>query len=102
MSKSKKRLLVRLSLVTAVVTLGVYALIQAHGGSRAARALNCEVGTQSENSDGCHGLVPWRFTLAARSDRRRNSIDATGLPRGVSRSVLTSKERNPGQLKSCS
>jgi hypothetical protein len=39
------------------------------------------------NSSGCHGLAPWRFTLAP-TKRRRNLPDATGLSRGASRLLL--------------
>src|SRR5689334_20264571 len=49
---------------------------------------------------GCHGLVPWRFTLAATPTTSNNCLDATGLSRGGSRSSLHRRPqataRNPG------
>ncbi len=43
---------------------------------------------------GCHGLVPWSFTLVAITSDHF-FLDATGLSRGDSRSLLTSGQREP-------
>src|SRR5882724_5267770 len=42
----------------------------------------------SEGFCGCHGLAPWRLTLAAYKTRQKRFADATALRRGVSRSLL--------------
>src|SRR5689334_23041253 len=43
---------------------------------------------------GCHGLVPWRFTLVATPTISSNRLDATALGRGGSRSSLNSRKRD--------
>src|SRR6266850_7047002 len=43
---------------------------------------------QSQNEKRCHGLAPWSLTFAATQGKARMKRDATGLPRGVSRSLL--------------
>src|SRR4030095_271926 len=51
--------------------------------------VRCYKGHESQNFTRCHGLAPWSFTLAATKDMsHRISQDATGLPRGASRSLL--------------
>ena len=42
----------------------------------------------SPRSYGCHGLAPWSLTFATRNRQANISPDATGWPRGVSRSPL--------------
>jgi alpha-glucosidase len=46
----------------------------------------------------CHGLVPWSLTISA-NKRKLKTLDATGLPRGVSRLGLYSCEREPPRDK---
>src|SRR4030095_6727766 len=41
---------------------------------------------------GCHWLAPWSLTLAATKKRSKGTKDATGLPRGASRSLLPKRE----------
>src|SRR6266436_4225360 len=43
---------------------------------------------QSDRVFRCHGLAPWRLTLAATKDNSEGFSDATALCRGVSRSPL--------------
>ena len=41
----------------------------------------------------CHGLAPWSLTLDATPILLTPKLDATGLPRGGSRSQLNSRDR---------
>src|SRR6266404_5936968 len=56
-------------------------------------------GKSPRNFLGCHGLAPWRFTLAAKKSRRATSWDATALRRGGSRSWL--QEKSPRNFLGC-
>src|SRR5258705_10077575 len=44
--------------------------------------------TQRKDFCGCHGLAPWRLTLAATKHSGKTFADATALRRGGSRSQL--------------
>src|SRR5689334_9036289 len=50
--------------------------------------------TDRTRLSGCHGLVPWSITLVATPPIEPACLDATGLSRGASRSLLNSSKRD--------
>src|SRR5689334_9036288 len=49
----------------------------------------------AKKSERCHGLVPWSITLVATPPIEPACLDATGLSRGVLRSLLHHRSNPP-------